>query len=307
MGSRRRSASYRDIDGLLLLDKPSGMSSNRALQKVRGIYRARKAGHGGSLDPLATGLLPVCLGQATKFSAFLLGADKAYRADCRLGQTTTTGDAEGEILACRPVDIEPGQLADVLSGFVGEIEQVPPMYSALKHQGKRLYQLAREGKQVARQPRPVRITSLEPVSLDGEQLVFDVACSKGTYVRTLAEDIGEKLGCGAHLTALRRTRVEPYGLDQAVSLQTLEQMADQNLAELDRLLLPVAAALGHFPELRLESEQCRGIRHGQSLRLTADMAPGLYRILDPEEDFVGLGELDGEGLLIPKRLMNTAR
>ncbi len=307
MGNRRRSASYRDIDGLLLLDKPAGMSSNRALQKVRGIYRARKAGHGGSLDPLATGLLPICLGQATKFSTYLLGADKAYRADCRLGQTTTTGDAEGEILDQHPVDVDPDQLQQVLTGFVGEIEQVPPMYSALKHQGKRLYQLAREGKQVEREPRRVRIASLELVSLQQAQLVIDVSCSKGTYIRTLAEDIGTALGCGAHLTALRRTRVEPYALEQAVTLETLEQMAGEGAEAIDRLLLPVAAALAHFPGLQLDPDQCRNIRFGQSVRLGPGTAPGLCRILDPGRDFVGLGEVDGEGVLVPKRLMNTAR
>lgn len=304
MRARKPPVQYRDIDGVLILDKPSGCSSNQALQQVRRLYRARKAGHCGSLDPLATGVLPLCLGQATRFSSYLLGASKTYRASARLGQTTSTGDAEGEVLDRRPVEVEREQLQAVLEQFRGIIEQVPPMYSALRHEGKRLYQLAREGQQVERQSRRVEIHALELLSLESDQFDFEVCCSKGTYVRTLAEDIGNALGCGAHLTALRRTAVDRLSLRDAVGM---EQLAEADEGRLDELLLPVSVALGQFAELRLDPESSRDMVHGRRVKLDPSTAAGLYRLISADGVFIGLGEVDANAELAAKRLMNTAR
>jgi tRNA pseudouridine55 synthase len=301
------SRDYRDIDGVLILDKPIGVSSNHALQQVRRLFRARKAGHCGSLDPLATGVLPICLGQATKFSSYLLGAHKRYRATCRLGQTTTTGDAEGEVIEHRPVAVDRERLLQLLPQFIGQIEQVPPMYSALKHQGKRLYQLAREGKQVERPPRQVEIFELELLSLDSDELEIEVCCSKGTYIRTLAEDIGNALGCGAHLIALRRTAVDTLAEQDAFSIEKLQQLASASSAKIDELLLPVTVALADFAELRLEAGASLDICNGKRVNLADSPAPGLYRLVSAEGVFIGLGEVRPDSELLPKRLMNTAR
>ena len=309
MSARRRgSADYRDIDGIVILDKGIGLSSNRALQRLRGIYRARKAGHCGSLDPMASGVLPVCLGEATKFSSYLLGADKSYRAHCRLGQVSSTGDAEGEIVRERPVNVTLDSINEALVEFTGVIEQVPPMYSALKHEGKRLYELAREGREVERAARTVEIYSLDMVSFEGGVLVLDVSCSKGTYIRTLAEDIGERLGCGAHLCALRRTRVDSFDESSAVTLDDLQLERDQHgLAAIDARLLPVASALRHFSEIHLSEEDCRNIRNGKRLNSDPEAPSGLYRLYAADGEFIGLGELDNNAELKAKRLMNTAR
>ena len=305
---RRNSERYRDVDGIVILDKGVGQSSNRALQQLRGIFRARKAGHCGSLDPMASGVLPICLGEATKFSSYLLNADKAYRAHCRLGQVSSTGDAEGEILRECPVTVDRDSVLSVLAAFTGEIEQVPPMYSALKHEGRRLYQLAREGKEVDRPARKVEISSLELVSLEADTLVFDAVCSKGTYIRTLAEDIGEQLGCGAHLRGLRRTRVDDFSVSDAVTLDHCQQVLDrEGLETLDDCLLPVSAALRHFPERRLDAQACADVRHGKRLQVDVATVPGLYRLSAEDGEFIGLGEVDHEASLKVKRLMNTAR
>jgi tRNA pseudouridine55 synthase len=304
---RGKSIDYRDIDGILLLDKPSGQSSNQALQRVRRLYRARKAGHCGSLDPLATGLLPICLGQATRFSSYLLGASKIYRAGCRLGQTTTTGDAEGEIVGESPVSVDENRLARVLAGFLGSSEQVPPMYSALKHEGRRLYELAREGRQVEREARRIEIYRLELLAFESPRIEIEVHCSKGTYIRTLAEDIGSALGCGAHLDALRRTAVDTLGLEDSVDMERLERLADSGTEALDALLLPASAALSHYPELELAADSARDIRQGKRLRTSRGETPGLYRLICVESGFIGLGEVSADGELAAKRLMNTAR
>jgi tRNA pseudouridine55 synthase len=304
----RKSREYRDVDGILILDKPLVLSSNQALQQLRQLYAARKAGHCGSLDPLATGVLPICLGEATKFSSYLLGANKAYRAVCRLGQTTTTGDAEGDIIETAPVDVDSGQIERLLSDFVGVIEQVPPMYSALKHEGKRLYQLAREGKQVERPAREVEIFELSLLSLDGDSMSIEVSCSTGTYIRTLAEDIGKRLGCGAHLTALRRCSVDVFDEGDALTLEQLRQLHSQQGREgIDARLLPVTVALARFPEMILNAADSVDIRHGKRLSPDAGTAPGLYRLNSVEDGFIGLGEVTGNGELMAKRLMNTAR
>ncbi len=308
MGSRGQSRKFRDVDGILILDKPIGLSSNHALQRVRKLLSARKAGHCGSLDPLATGVLPICLGEATKFSSYLLGADKSYRAICRLGQTTTTGDAEGEVLETAEIDVDRRLIEEVLPRFVGEIEQVPPMYSALKHEGKRLYQLAREGREVERKPRPVKIFSLELLSFDGINLEIDVSCSKGTYIRTLAEDIGKQLGCGAHLTALRRSRVGSFDESVALTIEYLQELQQSEEGDqLEQLLLPVGAALADFPQVKLNAAESLDIRCGRRISLGRDAVTGLCRLNSEEGAFIGLGEVAEDGELRAKRLMNTAR
>ncbi len=303
----RHSGHFRDVDGVLVLDKPRGITSNRALQQVRRLFAARKAGHCGSLDPLATGVLPICLGQATRFSGYLLGANKRYRAGCRLGRTTTTGDAEGEVIETREVEVDLAMVEQVCRRFVGEIEQIPPMYSALKHEGQRLYQLAREGKQVERAARKVQIYDLQLISFSDKDLVLELSCSKGTYVRTLAEDIGAALGCGAHLAALRRLAVEPFVETDAVGLEQLQELARAGTEALDACLLPVSDALASFPELFLDSADSAAISHGKRLLRDADGTTGLVRLIAEDGRFLGLGELLPEGVLQAKRLMNTAR
>lgn len=307
MANRGRTGAYRDVDGILILDKPLGLSSNQALQQARQLYRARKAGHCGSLDPLATGVLPICLGEATKFSSYLLGADKTYRASCKLGQTTTTGDAEGEVVGTTSVRVNEEQLRRTLPLFTGEIEQVPPMYSALKHQGKRLYELAREGKQVERKPRKIKIYRLAFLSYENETLSIEVSCSKGTYIRTLAEDIGAMLGCGAHLTALRRLTVDSFDEQQAVSIETLEKLAQQGEDRLDGLLLPLSSALSRFPQLQLDASASLDITHGKRIPLPECEITGLCRLISDQGLFLGLGEVSSDAELAAKRLINTAR
>jgi tRNA pseudouridine55 synthase len=305
--NKGKSRRYRDVDGILLLDKPLGLSSNQALQQVRQLYNARKAGHCGSLDPLATGVLPICLGEATKFSSYLLGANKTYRAGCRLGQTTASGDAEGEILETAPVQVDATQIEAVLEEFVGEIDQVPPMYSALKHQGKRLYQLAREGKEVERAARRITIYRLEMLGFDGQILDIDVGCSKGTYIRTLAEDIGKRLGCGAHLSALRRSSVDAFDEREALTMEQLVNLQAQGMDHLDALLLPVSAALEQFPEVLLNAADSLDICQGRRIELGTTANAGLRRLCSPDGVFLGLGEVAVGGRLSAKRLMNTAR
>lgn len=307
MGRRGNSRDYRDVDGILILDKPIGCSSNQALQQVRKLYRARKAGHCGSLDPLATGILPVCLGEATKFSSYLLGANKTYRAICRLGETTTTGDAEGEVVERRPVTVDAKQVERSLTQFVGEIEQIPPMYSALKHQGKRLYQLAREGIQVERKARRVTIYQLVLLSCSSDSMSFEVSCSKGTYIRTLAEDIGAVLGCGAHLTALRRSAVDSFLEQDGISIEQLQEQEQQDRDQLDALLLPVTRAVTQFPELVLDASSCLMISQGKRIQLGMSELAGLRQLVTTEGRFMGLGEVAQDGELAAKRLMNTAR
>ena len=304
MGARKNPGNYRDLDGVLILDKPIGASSNQALQRVRKLLRARKAGHCGSLDPLATGVLPICLGEATKFSSYLLGADKSYRALCRLGQTTTTGDAEGDVLETSDLSVDIRQVEEVLPRFIGQIDQVPPMYSALKHEGRRLYQLAREGKQVERPPRRIEIFELQLLSFDGRDLEIEVSCSKGTYIRTLAEDIGKALGCGAHLAALRRSRVGDFDESQSLTMEQLQQ-ADE--VALERHILPVDTTLAHFPEIVLNAADSSDICCGKPLDASACEVVGLCRLKTENDRFIGLGEVAENGQLKAKRLMNTAR
>lgn len=302
----RRHRRGRAVHGVVLLDKPLGLTSNQALQTVKRLYDAQKAGHTGSLDPLASGMLPLCLGEATKLSAFLLNADKRYRFACRLGVTTTTADAEGEVLQRRPVpDLTPDQIEAVLQRLRGEIQQVPPMYSALHHQGQRLYELARKGVEVKRAARTVTIRALEMVALDGDELQLEVACSKGTYVRSLCEDIGEVLGCGAHVSALRRTQVEPYGAAQMVTLPELETLAEAGQAALDSALLPLDTALLEWPEIHVNSEMAHYLRHGQPVLVPRSPTDGLVRLYQGDTSFFGIGEIIDDGRVAPRRLMQV--
>ncbi|KAF7599812.1 MAG: tRNA pseudouridine(55) synthase TruB [Candidatus Dactylopiibacterium carminicum] len=284
------------VDGVLLLDKPGGLSSNDALQKARRLFSAAKAGHTGTLDPMATGLLPLCFGEATKFSNRLLDADKTYLATMLLGVSTSTGDAEGEIIRQAPVMAEPAAIHAVCAGFLGEIEQVPPMYSALKHQGKALYEYARQGVEIAREARRVTIYALEVKRISGAEVDILVRCSKGTYIRTLAEDIGNALGCGAHLTALRRTAIGPLTLEGAFTLDALNELPEDARGP---LLAPVDSLLGNLPAVQLDAAQTASFLHGQAVPQMLET--GEYRIYG--ETFVGLGRADGEGLLQPVRLI----
>jgi len=303
----RRQSNLRRVNGILLLDKPSGMTSNAALQIVKRLYRARKAGHTGSLDPLATGLLPLCFGEATKVSGFLLDADKRYRVVCKLGERTTTGDAEGEVLEQRPVENVTGaSLRKVLEGFVGEIEQIPPMYSAVKHKGERLYKLARQGVEVEREARKVDIHSLELRDFSPPVFEIDVHCSKGTYVRTLVEDIGELLGCGAHVTALRRLAVGPFDDSQLIDMETLEATAAESMAALDRLLLPMESGLAQWPGVRLSGDAAFYLRQGQPVLVPQAPTEGWVRLYEGESRFLGMGEILDDGRVAPRRLMTAS-
>ena len=291
----------RRLDGVLLLDKPLGQSSNHALQAARRLYAAKKAGHTGTLDPLATGLLPLCFGEATKFAGELLDADKRYVATVQLGVTTDTGDAEGTVLQRRRVAVELPEVVAVLAAFVGAIDQVPPMYSALKRDGKPLYQFARAGIKVERAARLVRIHALRLVDggLAGGRFVMEVRCSKGTYVRTLAADIGERLGCGAHLAALRRTGIGALDVAEAHSLTCLEGLAGEAR---DALLLPADALVSGLTEARLDIADAARLRQGQAVRWSGDEGSRL-RVYDAEQRFIGVCRQLADGWLQPLRLV----
>lgn len=295
--------SWRPLDGVLLFDKPLELSSNIALQKVRRLFQAEKGGHTGTLDPLATGLLPICFGEATKFSVALLDADKTYRAWVRLGQTTTTGDAEGEITSTHAVNVSATQVKQALQQFTGEIEQLPPMHSALKHLGKPLYEYIRKGVTVERELRKVAIHEIVLERLEGNKLVISVRCSKGTYIRTLAEDIGHALGCGAHLFGLRRTAIAQFSIEQAYTLPQLEAM---DSAARDACLRPVDCMLEALPSLELDSEQVARMAQGQRLGLDLALPDGKLRLYSNGE-FIGLGELSGRRLAPSRLLASVAR
>jgi tRNA pseudouridine55 synthase len=306
-GSARPKIPRRLLDGVLLLDKPLGLSSNDALIRAKRIYLAKKAGHTGTLDPLATGLLPLCFGEATKFSQDLLEADKTYEATMRLGVQTTTGDAEGEALKTREVTCDETAILAALVGFRGDITQIPPMYSALKRDGKPLYEYARAGQTVEREARNVTILALEMIACALPDVTFRVTCSKGTYVRTLAEDIGEKLGCGAHLVALRRTGVGALTLENSVTLDTL---SDATPEERDSWLQPVDALLSNFEAVYLDADASRRFTQGQRLRLAdiADAPDNADRVRvysRDEQRLLGVARA-GEGVLAPERLVVSA-
>ena len=294
------------MHGILLLDKPVNITSNAALQIVKRLYQARKAGHTGSLDPFASGLLPICLGEATKIAGFLLDTDKRYRALCKLGVTTSTGDTEGDILEVHPPGVITQQrLAEVLAGFTGEIEQVPPMFSAIKQQGQPLYKLARRGISVERQARRVTIHKLALLNHTEDLLEIEVHCSKGTYIRTLAEDIGAQLGCGAHLQALRRIGLGDFQEAQMVSLDQLSDLAASGTAQLDSLLIPMQTALADWPDVCLSDDAAFYICQGQVVSVAGNPGCGWVKLYAPERRFLGLGEVLQDGRVAPKRLLQT--
>jgi tRNA pseudouridine55 synthase len=290
----------KNINGILLLDKPIGFSSNQALQKIKWLLKAAKAGHTGTLDPLATGLLPLCFGEATKFAHFLTDADKTYIATIKLGATTTTGDAEGEVLTTSPVNVSRSEFEQACQQFTGEISQTPPMYSALKFEGKALYEYARAGVEIERQARLVTIHSIEVNSFAGDVAVVTVTCSKGTYIRTLAEDIGKQLGCGAHLIGLRRTATADYQIAQAVTLEQFEAMSEE-----ERLaaLAPPDSAVHYLPAITLDDDGAFYLLQGQAVWRSGAIPSGLLRLYNEQQVFLGLGELQDDGKIAPKRLM----
>lgn len=290
----------RAISGVLLLDKPHGISSNAALQHAKRLYQAAKAGHTGNLDPIATGLLPICFGEATKFSQFLLDANKTYQAVFKLGQTTTTGDAEGEVTSHSPVNLTRAQIEQALRQFIGPILQVPPMHSALKFQGKALYTYARAGVEIERQPREVTIYSLVLDAFAGDELTVTVECSKGTYVRVLAEDLGRALGCGAFMQALRRTRIGDFAIAQAV---TLDQLDGLRLEDRDARLLPPDCLLAGMPKITLDPESAYYFRQGQAIWLPKQPHRELVIVYDEKQCLIGIGEVAADGKIAPKRLL----
>nr|VFK55078.1 MAG: tRNA pseudouridine synthase B [Candidatus Kentron sp. TUN]VFK60930.1 MAG: tRNA pseudouridine synthase B [Candidatus Kentron sp. TUN] len=300
----RRVKKGRDIHGILLLDKPIGMGSNEVLQIIKRLYRAQKVGHTGSLDQLASGLLPICMGEATKLSGFLLNADKHYRSIFRLGEKTTTGDAEGEILARYPVDhITRVQLEHVLAGFQGEIEQIPPMHSAIKHKGQRLYKLAQRGVVVERKPRLITIYMLRLLGFKQSLVELDIHCSKGTYIRTLAEDIGEVLGCGGHVRELRRIGSGPFSEVGMVTLDQLRELAGQkDFSGLDALLLPMDAALSDWAQVNLSEDAAYYLAKGQPVLIPHAPTHGYVRIYNTHQQFLGIGEILDDSRVAPRRL-----
>lgn len=295
------------IDGVLMLDKPVGLSSNTALQKARRALNAQKAGHTGTLDPFASGLLPLCFGEATKFSADLLHADKEYVASIKFGETTTTADVEGEIIETRAVDFTEEQLHKALESLTGEIDQIPPMYSALKKDGVRLYELARQGQEIEREPRRVTVYELELLSFNKPEALVRVKCSKGTYVRVLGEDIGKILGCGAHLTALRRTKIADIDISEAVSLQDFEEA---DIAQRLDMLDPPDRLLSQLEPIELKEELAVRFLHGQSIRITrsenSEKKVKVYRLSDGKRELLGCARLSTDGVLSAERLISNS-
>ncbi|ARC19223.1 tRNA pseudouridine(55) synthase TruB [Vibrio parahaemolyticus] len=307
--ARRRKG--RPINGVILLDKPTGISSNDALQKVKRIYFAEKAGHTGALDPLATGMLPICLGEATKFSQFLLDSDKRYRVIAKLGERTNTSDSDGEVVETRPVDVTLEKLEACIEKFRGESDQVPSMFSALKYQGKPLYEYARKGIEVPRESRKITVYEIILHRFEGDEVEMEVHCSKGTYIRTIVDDLGEMLGCGAHVTMLRRTAVAKYPYEKMVTLEQLNELLEQAHREeiaprelLDPLLMPMDTAVEDLPEVNLIPELADMVQHGQPVQVLGAPEQGFLRLTMGEEHlFIGVGEMNDDGKIAPKRLV----
>lgn len=297
------------MSGILLLDKPAGITSNGALQRVKHLFFAKKAGHTGSLDPIATGILPICLGEATKFSGFLLNADKSYVAECQLGVVTRSGDSEGEVVSERPVEgVSEEIIINALEQFRGDIEQIPPMHSAIKVNGQPLYKLAHQGIEIEREPRQVTIYDLDFVELDldKDRMTISVHCSKGTYIRTLVEDIGEVIGCGAHVSALRRTTLGPYKEEDLLTIDELEELreSDGNRG-LDSRLLSLDSAVEDYDKVQLDRDSSYYIRQGQPIQISGAPEDGWVRIYDDVEKFVGVGEIIDDGRVAPRRLVSV--
>ncbi|MFT5296468.1 MAG: tRNA pseudouridine55 synthase [Colwellia sp.] len=311
MAKRRKG---RTINGVILLDKPYEMSSNSALQKVKRIFSAQKAGHTGALDPLATGMLPICLGEATKFSQFLLDTDKTYQVTAKLGIRTTTSDADGEVVSEKPVNVSSEHLAVALESFRGTTQQVPSMYSALKHKGQPLYKYAREGIEVPRESRDITVFNLDLLRFEGNEVDLDIHVSKGTYIRTIVDDLGELLGCGAHVANLRRSAVGNYPTDKMVTLEQLkalvEQAEEQELSAselLDPLLLPMTTACDGIPEVFIDDMSASFLRHGNPVQVANVPSDGLVQVFIGDNindgEFIGVGHIDDEGLVAPKRIV----
>ncbi|WP_321283214.1 tRNA pseudouridine(55) synthase TruB [uncultured Vibrio sp.] len=307
--ARRRKG--RPINGVILLDKPTGISSNDALQKVKRIYFAEKAGHTGALDPLATGMLPICLGEATKFSQFLLDSDKRYRVIAKLGERTNTSDSDGEVVETRPIDVDLAKLEACIEKFRGESDQVPSMFSALKYQGKPLYEYARKGIEVPRESRKITVYEIILHRFEGDEVEMEVHCSKGTYIRTIVDDLGEMLGCGAHVTMLRRTGVAKYPYEKMVTLEQLNELLEQAHRQevaprelLDPLLMPMDTAVEDLPEVNLIPELADMVQHGQPVQVSGAPTEGSLRLTMGEERlFIGVGEMNNDGKIAPKRLV----
>jgi tRNA pseudouridine55 synthase len=301
----------RDVHGVLLLDKPQGVSSNDVLQKVKRIFNANRAGHTGALDPLATGMLPICLGEATKFSQYLLDSDKRYRVIARLGERTDTSDADGNVVQTRPVSFSQAELDTALESFRGETLQVPSMFSALKHQGRPLYEYARQGIEIAREPRPITVYELQFIRWEGDELELEIHCSKGTYIRTIIDDLGEKLGCGAHVIMLRRVQVARYPYERMVTLEQLNSLLAEATeagipleTQLDPLLLPMDSPAADFPEVNLLSAVAAYFKQGQPVQASNVPAQGLVRVTEGEaRKFIGMAEIADDGRVAPRRLV----
>lgn len=300
----RRSKKGRDITGIVIIDKPSGISSNHALQRVKRLFNANKAGHTGSLDPLATGVLPICLGEATKLSTYLLDADKQYQVRCQLGTLTDSGDSDGEVLSQEPIpEFSSADLQAILQRFVGEQQQIPPMFSALKHKGQPLYKLARQGIEIERKSRLITIYDIRLLACDTESFTLQVACSKGTYIRTLVQDIAAELNSCGHVTMLRRIDAAGYDLTQSITLDALQQIAEtQGDSALDALLQPAHEALSDWLAIRLNADNSIDIRHGRQVKTDVVGQETDVKLFNNQEVFIGIGSLAADGTLSAKRL-----
>lgn len=296
----------RDVHGVFLLDKSQGMSSNDIMQKVKRLFNANKAGHTGALDPLATGMLPICLGEATKFSQFLLDSDKRYRVIAKLGERTDTSDADGQLVQTRDVNVDESHILTALDAFRGNILQVPTMFSALKHNGKPLYEYARAGITVEREARPITIFELLFVEYQAPYLTLEVHCSKGTYIRTLVDDLGEALGCGAHVTMLRRLAVADYPIEQMMTLEDLQNLAEnQPLEALDKLLLPMDSAVSRLAKLNLTEVQTKAVGFGQRVKFeNSENRYGQVRLFSHDLQFLGVAEIREDNVIRPSRMVN---
>lgn len=296
----------RDVHGVFLLDKPQGMSSNDILQKVKRLFQANKAGHTGALDPLATGMLPICLGEATKFSQFLLDSDKRYQVTAKLGERTDTSDAEGQVVETRAVNVGEAEIIAALDQFRGDILQVPTMFSALKHNGKPLYEYARQGITVEREARPITIFELRFIEYSAPYLTLEVHCSKGTYIRTLVDDLGEVLGCGAHVTVLRRLAVANYPIEAMMSYEDLQNLSEnQPLEALDQHLLPLDTAVESLPKINLTAEQTKAVGFGQRVKFeNINQTYGQVRLFSENGQFLGVAEITNDNVIRPSRIVN---
>ena len=295
----QKKSTRREIDGVFLLDKPLGFSSNQALKKIQWLFNAKKAGHTGTLDPMASGLLPICLGEATKFSHRLLDANKTYIATIQLGVITTTGDQEGEVVSEKEVLLNEAQLEETLKKFIGDVTQIPPMYSALKFEGKPLYEYAREGIEIERKSRQIKIYDIKLIKIEGSIITIEVTCSKGTYIRTLGEDIGQTLGCGAHLKGLERTQTGNFQLSEAITIETLEGMS---MVFREKALIPIDALLEGLSSIKLTGIETEAIKKGQHIDFISENDKEV-RLYSVSGQFIGVGQPDLQGHLFPKRLI----